>query len=366
MIQTLKSRLHRLLPAAEPYPGLGRAIKGLHRRRAKFYGDLADALEDGANPYELFSRRAERAKQRRDKMAPLYAKWRDRAQGGNLRQVLDQTLPTEDLLVIAAGERGDLPDTLRFLAEVVSKRDRNRQAIKKAVAGPVFVFLLITALQVGVALGMMPVMLEIMPREQFPAAGACLYDLSSLILTYWYIIYGVPVALAIAVLISLPRWTGPMRRRLDAFPPYSIYRDVRAAEFLVSLAAMMQAKTSMFEALAMMARGSPPWMLNHLMRMRASLRSDRSLVKAVNTGIFGNELLDRVVDYSERSNFEQGIRKIGLTTIDEVAEMVNARAALLRNVLMVVAGVFLILTVTGMMSIGYEASEVAQRMMTGG
>ncbi|MBJ7263340.1 MAG: type II secretion system F family protein [Burkholderiaceae bacterium] len=365
MIENLKTSLQRLLPATDPYPGIKKAIKMLYKRRAKFYGDLADALADGANPYELFKRRAERARQRRDPMAPLYARWRDRAQRGNLRQTFDQTLPAEDLLVISAGERGDLPAIMRFLAQVVTKRDASRQAIKKAVAGPAFIFLMITAIQIGVAVGMMPIMVEIMPPEQFPAAGALLYTLSNFIVNYWYLIYGLPIALTVAVVISLPRWSGRWRRRIDTIAPYSIYRDVRAAELLVSLAAMMQAKTSMFDAIAMMAQGSSPWMRSHLMRMRASLRSDRSLIKAVDTGIFGPELLDRVMDYSERSNFERGIAKIGLTTIDEVSAMINARAGVARNALMILAGAFLVLTVMGMMSIGYEAGEVAQRMMMG-
>ena len=58
---------------------------------------------------------------------------------------------------------------------------------------------------------------------------------------YWYLIYGLPIALTVAVVISLPRWSGRWRRRIDTIAPYSIYRDVRAAELLVSLAAMMQA-----------------------------------------------------------------------------------------------------------------------------
>ena len=57
MLEAVNRLLAKLSPARDPYPGLSRAKRHFRKTRAKFYSDFADAIEDGANPFELFSRR---------------------------------------------------------------------------------------------------------------------------------------------------------------------------------------------------------------------------------------------------------------------------------------------------------------------
>ncbi|AJC15619.1 type II secretion system F family protein [Pandoraea sputorum] len=362
MIEAANRLLAKLSPARDPYPGLTKAKRQFRKSRAKFYSDFADAIEDGANPFELFSRRYTRAKERRNPMAPLYAVWRDRASSKNLQKSWAGTIPEEDLVVIAAGEKGDLPGTLRFLARVVTLQQQTRAAIAGAVALPIFMSVLLAAIQLGVAYGMMPIMTEIMPPEKFPLVGAGLYAMSGFVANWWPLLYGLPVALVVLMSFSFSRWTGPLRRRFDNFGPYAVYRDVRAGEFLVALAALTSAKTSVFDAVSLLLTRASPWLRWHLLRMRASLRSERSMIKAMDTGIFNEEVFDRLVEYSGRTNFDAGIRKIGLMTIEEVAERIKARSATLRSVLLALVGLTIIFTVGGMLQIGHAAGEYAQSM----
>lgn len=363
MLDAANRFLAKLSPPRDAYPGLAKAKRQFHKTRAKFYGDFADAIEDGANPFDLFSRRCARAKERRNAMAPLYAVWRDRASSKNLRKSLEGTIPEADLVVIAAGEKGDLPGTLRFLARVVTLQQQTRSAISGAITLPIFMSVLLAAIQLGVAYGMMPIMTEIMPPEKFPMIGAWLYVMSGFVANWWPFLYGVPLALLVLMSWSLSRWTGPLRRRFDNFGPYAVYRDVRSDEFLVALAALTSAKTSVFDAISLLLSGASPWMRSHLLRMRASLRSDRSMIKAMDTGLFNEEVFDRLVEYSGRTNFDVGIRKIGLMTIEETAERIKARAAAARSVLMALVGLTIVVTVAGMLQIGRAAGEHAQSMI---
>ncbi|MCY0387854.1 type II secretion system F family protein [Robbsia sp. Bb-Pol-6] len=352
-----------VLPRGAAYRGLRAAVRRFHKRRAKFYGDFADALEDGANPFDLFSRKHARAVQRKDPMAPLYALWRDRTGAGSLRKAWHGTVPDDDLMIVAAGEKADLPAALRFLAKVIAIRARNRTAVMLAVALPVFLFVLMMGVQIGVALGMMPIMVQIIAVEHMPPVGRALHDVSLFVARYWTVVYGAPALLALAFFHSLPRWTGRLRAKLDRFPPYSIYRDLRSSEFLVSLAALTAANTSTYDAVALLSANASPWLRQHLARMRLSLRSSRSMLLAMDTGLFSDEIFDRVIEYAERSNFEQGLRKIGMTTIEELAETLSRRSVVLRNVLLVGVGGFILFTVMGMLQIGQEASNRMQALM---
>ncbi|KUM05606.1 hypothetical protein KIF53_13945 [Chromobacterium subtsugae] len=366
MLNLIK-RFFGIAPAHEQkYAGLAKAKRKFMKLRTKFYGDLADSIEDGANPYELFSHKYMLARERGNVMAPLFAYWRDRAASMNLRGAWEGTIPADDLMVIGSGERGDLPEALRFLAKVVKIREGNAEAIKMAIALPVFLLLLMTGVQLGVALGMMPIMEQIMPADHFPLVGKVLYYLSQAIRNYWYLIYGLPGLLAAAYFWSLPRWASPLRNRLDRHLPYSVYRDLKASEFLVSLAALSQANTAVYDAVLLLEQGATPWMRWHLARIRLALTSNRSILKAMDTGLFSEEIFDRISEYSERSNFENGIRKIGLTTIEEISEVISARSAVMRNVLIVVVGLFILLTIAGMMMTALEAGNQIQQMTGGG
>ncbi|MCD4485203.1 hypothetical protein LQR31_12015 [Chromobacterium vaccinii] len=366
MLDLLK-RFLGIAPADESkYAGLAKARRKFLKLRAKFYGDLADSIEDGANPYELFSHKYALARERGNPMAPLFAYWRQRAASMNLRGTWEGTVPADDLMVIGSGERGDLPEALRFLARVVKIREGNAKAIKMAVALPIFLLILMSGVQLGVAIGMMPIMEQIMPAERFPFIGKVLYYLSAAIRDFWFLIYGLPVLLGFAYFWSLPRWTGPLRNRLDRHLPYSVYRDLKASEFLVSLAALSQANTAVFDAVMLLERGATPWMRWHLARIRISLTANRSILKAMDTGLFSEEIFDRLSEYSERSNFEDGIRKIGLGTIEEIAEAIGERSAIMRNALVVMVGGFILLTIAGMMMTALEAGNQIQQMTTGG
>ena len=361
MLKRLRSLGSLLVSKRKPYQGLPRARRIFTRQRARFYGDFADAMADGANPYELFRRRCRRAQSRKLPIAPLYELWRDRAATMSLRDTWEGTVPQEDMLVISAGERGNLPHALRFLAKVVELRQRNRSNIKAAVGLPVFLLVVMMVFQVVVALKMMPIMTEIMPPEAFPPLGKALYDISQIVMDYWYMIYGFPVLVIIVFYFSLSRWNGSLRVWADRrLLPYAIYRDVRSGEFLMSLAALTEANVSTYDALSLMMQHTDGWTRWHLARIRLSLRSDHDITRAIDTGIFSDEIYDRVCEYAERSNFESGIRKIGLTTIEEVAFSINRRSAMVRNVLLISVGLFIIFTLLGMISIGMAAGDAAQ------
>lgn len=358
------SFLSDLLPKPTRYPGLAKAKKIFKKNRAKFYGDLADALADGANPYELFRKRATRARDRKRPMAPLYALWRDRSAGMSLRDCWEGSVPPDDMLVIGAGERGNLPETMRFLAKVVEVKNRNLKVIRGAVAMPIFLSLIMAGVQVAVGVKMIPIMLEIMPLELFPAAGYALYLVSEAVMTFWYLIYGIPVLLGLLFVLSLQRWTGKSRVWADRhLLPYSVYRDVRSGEFLMSLAALTQAQVSTHDAVTLMMKDAGGWMRWHLARMRHSLRSDHNVTKAIDTGLFSDEVYERILEYAERSGFEQGIRKIGLSTIEEVSAAIALRSTVLRNILVLGVGAFILFTLAAVMSIGMAASEAAQSGM---
>lgn len=366
MLEKLKRLLGGAAPRNQQYVGLAKAKRKFLKLRAKFYGDLADSIEDGANPYELFAKKHAMARERGNTLAPLFALWRDRAASMNLKATWEGTIPADDLMVIGSGERGDLPEALRFLARVVKIRERNTKAVKMAVALPIFLLVLMTGVQLGVALGMMPIMVQIMPPEKFPIIGKVLYWMSGVIRDFWFLIYGVPGILLAGYFWSLPRWTGPMRNKLDRHVPYSIYRDLKASEFLVSLAAMSQANTATFDAVCLLEQGATPWMRWHLARIRLSLTGNRSILAAMDTGLLSEEIFDRITEYAERSNFEDGIRKIGLGTIEEIAEMISERSTLIRNILIVVVGGFIILTVGGMVMTSIESGNQIHQQMNGG
>ena len=76
---------------------------------------------------------------------------------------------------------------------------------------------------------------------------------------FWLALVG---AAAVAAMIwTLPRWVGPMRAKADKLPPWSLYRLVNGAGFMLSCSALVKAGVQIPEILRILQRGMS--MLTH-------------------------------------------------------------------------------------------------------
>jgi type II secretory pathway component PulF len=322
------------------------AKRELHDRRADFYYDLASTLKDRVPLFTTLRKLESRAQQRTPLSAPMYLQMLKGLETGSLSEALRGIASTTELTMIDATQAaGDatMADGLLFLSETVHKTDAMVAAMRKAVTYPVILLLMFASLLTGFAVNAVPILTQLSPANTWPPMGQALYAVSQFI-THHGIWLGLGlVAFFVGMFYSFPRWTGRVRKSLDQFLPFNLYRDYASSMLMISLASLMRSGISLRSSLERTYKHSSPWGKWHIRQILINLSkpSNGTFGQAFNTGLFDQELEDRIQDASERSNPIEAFIHIGVGSIDRMILRIEKRAKQLNNSLMVICGVLL-------------------------
>jgi type II secretory pathway component PulF len=336
-------------------------------KRGDFYADMADAIGDGMSILDYLEKRKSRALKRKNSLAGLFGRWTNRhAEKGSFSKAIAGTVPVMDTMIIHSSEiTGKLNIGLAFLSKTVEETKKMQSAVVAAIAMPIFLCVLLTFIIVGYSFFLVPILTGIIPPEKWPPMGKVLYAVAMFVRHYGIFVLIFIIGTISVFFWSFSNWTGSVRDRLDRYLPYSIYRDYNGAIFLVTLASLLKSGISVGDGLKIIKDASPKWLSRHLAMMLFNLNSKSSAAQALNTGLLGEDLADRVEDYGERASFQQAIDKIGFKAIDIVTSRVIVSAKSI-NVfgLMLVGGClgFIILSVLGT---AQEAQVVIQSSVNG-
>jgi type II secretory pathway component PulF len=242
----------------------------------------------------------------------------------------------------AAGD-ASMAEGLLFLSETVVKTDAMVGTMKKAVIYPVGLLSVFSLLLVGFSLKAVPILSQLSPPSQWPMMGQKLYSVSEFITESGVWLAVGMVGLLLAFFFSLPRWTGPVRKRFDNWLPLNLYRDFASSMLMISLASLMRSGISLRSSLERTYKNSSPWGKWHIRQILINLSkpSSGSFGKAFSTGLFDQEMEDRIQDASERSNPIEAFIHIGVGSIDRMTMRIEKRAKQLNNILLVVCGLML-------------------------
>ncbi|MFN6060428.1 MAG: hypothetical protein ACK422_08970, partial [Burkholderiales bacterium] len=279
----------------------------LRARRADFYYDLGMTLDDKIPLFTTLRKYEARARQRKQISAPLYLHILKRMQSGSLSEALKGVAADSELIMLDAVQAsGDaaLSSGLKFLSSTVEKIDHLKAIARKAVVYPVVMIIVFYGMLYGFAAHVVPVLSNILPPEKWPFLGKLLYATSTTIQSYGHYIFAGFVVTALMFIYSLPRWTGVLRRRLDPYPPWVLYRDFSGAMLIVSLSTLMRSGVSLRSSLERALRYSSPWMAWHVREIltRLSRPNSSTFGEAFQTGVVNQYLEDRIQDAAERRN----------------------------------------------------------------
>ncbi len=328
------------------------AVKTFRGMREQFYEDLAEAVSDSEPIAKFIEVRRARALKQKDSLAVLYATWLKRMnkRGGKLSYVLKGTVPESDIFVLSAIEdKGDLAEGLRFLAKTIRDQRGMTAALIGAIVMPIIVSVVMVGFMVVLALFVVPVFVEIAPVEKWNGIGKVLYSVSYAITHYGMLMLAGGVALIAGFIWTLSNWTGAGRAIVDKHLPYSVYRDYHGALFLVALAVMMHSGDTLMRALEVLKARSTPWLRWHIVRIIRNVdRMAGNYGESFATGVFSQQLTNRIVDYSRRSSeLDKVISRIGIDGIERVRKDVESGAKLMNSILIAVLGALLAFMLVG-------------------
>ncbi|MEO6985133.1 MAG: hypothetical protein ABI155_07295 [Paralcaligenes sp.] len=237
--------------------------------------------------------------------------------GGDLYLTWVGCFPANELGLIQvaqAGGNAPLVGTLRDLGDAVRLIRQARDILTTTLWSAVLALSMLAALVLAVPLFTVPHLrhtFNAVPPDYYAALTRRLFGFASQVQGHWLFAAGFFVGGILLLLWSLPNLTGRLRRRLDQYSLWRIYRQVHAISFLSVLTIVLErpgaGSTQLREALAMQRPGANAWVLTHLDAMLA--RIDIGLVGAdtFDTGLFDRELFWFLSDMAMARGLGEGL-----------------------------------------------------------
>jgi hypothetical protein len=102
------------------------------------------------------------------------------------------------------------------------------------------------------------------------------------------------VLLVLALIVSLPRWRGLLRLRLEGWPVFSLYRDFQTGLLLTSIAMLLQTGYTLKGAIEDLSGTSSRWLRWHLRRVLSGLDDKpNAAIEAFGRGLLSPYILSR-------------------------------------------------------------------------
>lgn len=331
--------------------------------RAEFYEDMSAALGDGEDVVSYLSKRAARAKQTKDSLGPLFRVWVRRMDNTSFAGAVRGSVPEAESMVLQASEEASrLGDDLEYLAEVVRLVAGMKKAAIFSLIVPSIVLTLVCALMWAFSFFFVPILSSIIPPEKWPGAGQILRALAEFTTHYGLVLLIGLGALGGGIVFIMRTYTGRLRRKLDEWPLFSIYRAFHGSIALVSLAAMMGAGLSLVESLHKVASNSNKWTKWHIANILRRLDTmSGEAGKAFDTGMLPRKILNRIIDRAERTKFDEALRKIGATSLTKMKQEIEAKAKVINVIMMLVAGILMGVLMYGFLDTVYSIQNAIRK-----
>jgi type IV pilus assembly protein PilC len=248
--------------------------------------------------------------------------------------------------LVRAGEIGGMLDTiLQRLGAYIEKNEKLKRRVKGAMVYPSIVLAVAVGVTVVLLMFVTPTF-EKMFKDfggSMPAPTQFLIDLSHAMTNYWYLIFGIPVALAVAWKAWVSSERG--RRQWDAFvlkvPVFGpLVRKIAVARFTRTLGTMLSSGVPILDALEIVAKSSGNRVIERaILVVRARIAEGKNIAGPLaETKVFPSMVVQMIGVGEATGAMDQMLSKIADFYDDEVDAAVAALTSLIEPVMMVFLG----------------------------
>jgi len=337
---------------------VGQAANKFARSRADWYEYLADMTED-TQGRRTFLSILEADAQRYGKSARgvLSAYWAHRiVETGELGRTLHRTLPPREVAeFVSLQTQGQavFAGGLRDMAAVVRVTAQLRSILVGTLAVAALMLLLVWAMvMLAVPYLTAPMLLDAMPDIRFellsPSTQA-FFDMAQWIRDKGIRLWLVSIALGVAVYLSFPYMDNTVRRWLDKWGPYRLYRDVQAIAVVSTAATAVKPRAGKVmqirHAIELQLPGASRWLSRRLQAIQHRLDDAKKGAEIFDVGLLDREIYWYLEDLTNTLGLDAGLQKTRSRMETTILKRVEGRAKVLRwaaliCAVLVMAGLF--------------------------
>ncbi|EGH9360825.1 conjugal transfer protein [Salmonella enterica] len=309
--------------------------------RIEMYDDFRQYILDGLSAQDTFAKLIDnytrRGQNPGNPIGKILQECSDNLKAGfSLSESLREWIPDQELSIIESCDiAGKVANGFLNAMFIAEGTDKIVKSIKSSLLIMTYMFLLSFGVVAMFCVLLVPTLKESVPLDRWNGIQLCVWYFYVLITDYWYVLLSLVCLTSYLSYWSLSKWTGNARFYFDKLPPYSIYKRLNGATFILNINAMLSAGIPMDSAINNMVDScESPWMLERLEALHASIESG-----VANLGIAldeigydfpGDAAIIKMKSLFETSNSEGSLKRFAEKWLEKTVSSVEKTGEVLR------------------------------------
>ena len=284
-----------------------------------------------------------------------------------LSYVLADLAPTMEIVLLSSGESNPkiFVNSLDTICNMMQRQKTIRKAFTGALMKPFFYMAALIAMIVMLGTSFFPAIEDMLKREFWPESARFLYGTSEFIVNDWPVVVIVAIGSVIALGWSFKNLTGEVRKVLDKYGPWAIYKIVLGAGWMLGLGSIIASGRTEMDAVTIIMQQTKnnKWLFERTKAVLDKYKSSRNLGTAMDTGYDFPErdLIFDLRDYAELPNFAEILAKEANRWIDDAILMIQRKANFIGMAFMIIFMVVLMMSFVSVFTITDQVVAMAQQ-----
>lgn len=274
--------------------------------------------------------------------------------GVSLNVALQPWVPYQEMMMVKAGEESSkLTETIVDIIKIMKKQKLIVNSIMKASIYPGLLMFAASYVMIIIAQRVVPRLSRVSDIDKWPPVSILLMHISNFINNY-----GKEFVVCLFLFCAFIAWTIPnwsrrlpgLRIKMDNIAPYSLYRVLHGATFLMNLSVMLKAQIQLVDILGELKSKASPWLKDRIDAVQYNIELGSSLGKSLQ--LSGYEFPDRqavifLEMLSDASGSEDSVYQYAEDWLDDAVDKVDRIGSLFLGVGLVFIGVVIVLILNG-------------------
>ncbi|MHB8292741.1 MAG: type II secretion system F family protein [bacterium] len=327
------------------------------------YTKLAVQLEYGINLKESIQELSKRA--RRNKNIAMESVLDDVqagiANGRTFADSIKKWIPSVDYTMIVSSEKaGKISEALNLIIRLDNMKSELLSEFLGGLISPAILFLAVYGFLYYMGKYALGPILK-MVSTKITGTAVMLILLSNYVNSVWMFLLPLIVAILISIIVfSFPRLKGKIRKELDKFFPYSVYRQYTGAVWLIGLSGLISSGINEVSALKEMAKYSNGYLKERLKSFYTGMQNGMNIGEAMQISNYNfpeSDVVDDIAVFSNFPNFDEKLKLIAEQDIKKIRKYIKTISMAIQAVVNIALYMMIIFIVVGVLSLTQNISN---------
>ncbi|WP_162902132.1 type II secretion system F family protein [Facilibium subflavum] len=265
-------------------------------------------------------------------------------------------IPKDELMILSSNR--DVKKSLAAARKIGKKLQRLKQEIFKSLVKPVIYLGALIGMILFSSFMLLPTIVSSIPKEMLPTFTMTFYHFNLFIGNHLIIFCIFIIILIFVYQYTSSRVCHPIRLAvLDKLPPFSIYKNIQAIKFMITLSTMLSNKNnSIVHAMDHIGHNANTYLMYYIKKISTALHVGYNSGDAlVRSNLFNKKVSSLLAIYSSLGKFEFGIHQLADNYLERQITLIKRIFSLVNTLSMALTALYIVCFMWAIYAIGINA-----------